>query len=81
VRRATVLIRQTPEGDEDGYCRQWVHAAQLEMDAFGVTLDYPSADPELAYTVFVPWQSVVQIEWELCSCHRCAGFVALREAA
>lgn len=71
MRRATVTIRQRDEVAEDGYYREWVHAANLEQDEFGVTLNYESRNPQEATTVFVPWASVVRIDWEFCRCDQC----------
>lgn len=68
--RATVVIRQPdPDADPgtDGLYREWVHKAQLEQDEFGVTLHW---DSENVHS-FVPWSSVVRLDFEPCWCTEC----------
>jgi hypothetical protein len=68
VIRATVVIRQrNPENvDGDGLMREWTHAHDLELGELGVTLDWGGNE-----STFVPWESVVRIDYERCRCARC----------
>jgi hypothetical protein len=67
---ATVLIRQRdPEAapEESGYVEEFVHAAWIERDDFGITLDWGGGR-----RTFVPWASVVRIEYAWCRCRDCS---------
>jgi hypothetical protein len=66
-RRATVVIRQRDREAEDGYQREWTHAADLEENAYGVTVRWPQDGCE----VLIPWPSIVRIDFEPCRCSDC----------
>lgn len=69
-RRATVVVRQhDPETDD--FATEWCHTDDLETDEVGVTLSWDLTTTG-GYRTFVPWASVVRIEYEPCACIECA---------
>lgn len=77
-RRATVVIRQRhlelDEGYPDGLAREWVHAdewdpREITFEDHGVRLRWAPRDG--GGEVFVPWSSVVRIDYERCGCMEC----------
>ena len=70
--RAMVVIRQRDPEDAGAYEREWVHKSELELDDLGVWLHY-TAD---RCDVFLPWSSVVRIDYEPCYCFSCSRIAA-----
>jgi hypothetical protein len=82
--RATVTIRQRDRDSDDGYWREWVHEDKpfsvlhedelaISFDDHGVWLCWDLIKPgDRATRTFIPWASVVRIDYEPCDCFECA---------
>ena len=66
--RVTVTLnRQGLEpGEEPGYLSEWVHEDGYTFDEEGVRLDWHDGVES-----YVPWTSVLRVDWEPCDCFDC----------
>lgn len=64
--RADVQIRARDAESESGYAGEWVHTDGLEIEELGVWLRWDGREK-----TFVPWASVIRIDYSACRCVEC----------